>query len=251
MTSSAFLFLRRLVSTPFTDGVPRDTATLRFDGDSTYTGAMTSFRSKGRVQATWLILIAAVAAGLGLWLGLRQLQAPALPPLEAAVAYPAPRALPEFSLSRSDGTSLTLADWKGHWTVVFFGFTNCPDVCPTTLTTFKQVHKRLADAGVADRVRFTFISVDPARDTPDALARYVGYFSKDFVAATGPDEALQPLTRALGLIYTRGEPKDGTYSVDHSASVVLIDPAGRQVGLFRPPFDPAKMAADLQKLAAN
>lgn len=206
---------------------------------------------QGRVSPTWLILIAALAAGLGLWLGLRQLQAPALPPLESAVAYPAPRALPEFQLTRSDGAPLTLADWKGHWTVAFFGFTNCPDVCPTTLATFKQAHKLLDEAGVGDRVRFTFISVDPGRDTPEQLARYVGYFSKDFVAATGPDEALQPLTRALGLIYARGEPKDGTYSVDHSASAVLIDPAGREVGLFRPPFDAAKMAADLHKLAAT
>ncbi|MFC4820721.1 SCO family protein [Dokdonella ginsengisoli] len=210
---------------------------------------MISFRQQGRLSATGLILIAAVAAALGLWLGLRQLQAPALPSLDAAVLYPAPRALPDFRLTRSDGNALTLADWKGHWTVAFFGFTNCPDVCPTTLTTFKQVHKQLGDAGVADRVRFDFISVDPQRDTPELLARYVGYFSKDFVAATGPDEALLPLTRALGMVYARGEPKDGTYSVDHSASAVLVDPAGRQVGLFRPPFEAARMAADLEKLA--
>lgn len=205
----------------------------------------------GRVSATWLILIAAVAAGLGLWLGLRQMQPSSAPKLEAGVLYPAPRALPDFRLTRSDGQPLTLADWKGHWTVAFFGFTNCPDVCPTTLATFKQVHQRLADAGVGERVRFDFISVDPARDTPEQLARYVGFFSKDFVGATGPDEALLPLTRALGMVYARGEPKDGTYSVDHSASAVLIDPAGRQVGLFRPPFDAAKMAADLQTLAAG
>ncbi len=205
----------------------------------------------GRVSATWLILIAAIAAGLGLWIGLRQHQAPALPPLEAGIAYPAPRALPDFTLTRGDGTPLTLADWKGHWSVVFFGFTNCPDVCPTTMATLKQVHQHLADAGLQDRVRFTFVSVDPARDTPELLSRYVAYFSKDFIAATGPDEVLQPLTRSLGLIYSRGEPKDGTYSVDHSASVVLIDPAGREVALFRPPFDAARMAADLQKLAGS
>lgn len=211
---------------------------------------MTSIRMHGRVSATWLILIAAFAAALGLWLGVRQFQAPSLPSLEAGVLYPVPRALPDFQLTRSDGRPLTLADWKGHWTVAFFGFTNCPDVCPTTLTTFKQVYKRLDDAGIGNRVRFDFISVDPARDTPEQLARYVGYFSADFVGATGPDEALQPLTRALGMVYSRGEPKDGTYSVDHSASAVIIDPAGRQVGLFRPPFDAAKMASDLEKLAA-
>lgn len=212
---------------------------------------MNSFHMHGRASSTWLILIAAFAAALGLWLGARQFAAPGLPPLDTAVLYPAPRALPEFTLTRSDGQALTLADWKGHWTVAFFGFTNCPDVCPTTLTTFKQVHKLLGDSGVADKVRFDFVSVDPERDTPEQLARYVGYFSKDFVGATGPDEALLPLTKALGMVYSRDKPENGTYSVDHSASAVLIDPAGRQVGLFRPPFDAVKMAADLKKLAAT
>ena len=174
--------------------------------------------------------------------------APESPSLAAAVLYPAPRALPEFTLSRSDGGSLTLADWKGHWTVVFFGFTHCPDICPTTLATFKQVWQRL-DPEVARSVRFDFISVDPARDTPEQLARYVGYFSPDFVAATGSDEELTRLTRALGLVYARTEPENGTYSVDHSASVVIIDPLGRQVGLFRPPFESVPIAADLAALA--
>lgn len=222
---------------------------LRSGDGSAYTRSMNFLRMHGRVSTTWLILIAALAAGLGLWLGVRQFHSSDLPPLDTAVLYPTPRALPEFRLTRSDGTPLTLADWKGHWTVAFFGFTHCPDVCPTTLATFKQVHERLDKAGIGDRVRFDFVSVDPQRDTPELLARYVGYFSKDFVAATGPDEALLPLTRALGMVYARGEPKDGTYSVDHSASAVLIDPAGRQVGLFRPPFDAARMAADLDKLA--
>lgn len=211
---------------------------------------MTRLRNAGRVSATWLILIAAIAAALGLWLGARQFGAPPRPNLSAAVFYPAPRALPEFRLTRSDGQPLTLADWKGHWTVAFFGFTNCPDVCPTTLATFKQVWNTF-DAATAAKLRFDFISVDPARDTPEQLARYVGFFSKDFVAATGSDEELTRLTRALGLIYARGEPADGTYSVDHSASAVIIDPQGRQVGLFRPPFEAAKIAADLKTLASE
>ena len=211
---------------------------------------MTRLRSAGRVSANWLILIAALAAGLGLWFGARTPGTPDPPKLDAAVLYPAPRALPEFTLQRSDGGALTLADWKGHWTVAFFGFTNCPDVCPTTLATFKQVWKKL-DPATAATMRFDFISVDPARDTPETLARYVGYFSPDFVAATGSDEELTRLTRALGLVYARGEPADGTYSVDHSASVVIIDPQGRQIGLFRPPFDAAPIATDLTTLAGT
>ena len=211
---------------------------------------MTRFRTHGRASATVLILVAAFAAALGLWYGARTLDRPAQPALRSALLYPAPRALPAFDLVRSDGKALTLADWKGPWTVAFFGFTNCPDICPTTLATFKQVWKQL-DPAMRERVRFDFISVDPARDTPELLARYVGYFSPDFVAATGTDEQLTRLTRALGLVYTRGEPKDGTYSVDHSASAVLVDPEGRQAGVFRPPFEAAAIAADLATLAGT
>ena len=210
---------------------------------------MTPARSRGRANATWLILVAALAVAVGLWLGARLVSTPPVA-LQAAVMYPTPRAVPEFSLLRSDGQPLTLGDWKGHWTVAFFGFTNCPDVCPTTLATFKQVWAKLPAAATA-KLRFDFISVDPARDTPELLARYVGYFNKEFTAATGSDEELTKLTRALGLLYARGEPKDGNYSVDHSASAVLIDPDGREVGLFRPPFDATRIAADLGTLAGG
>jgi len=203
----------------------------------------------GRVSATWLILIAAFALALGLWFGARLLGPPPSPRLENAVLYPAARALPDFRLTRSDGQPLTLADWKGHWTVAFFGYTSCPDVCPQTLTTFTQIWKRL-DSATKAKLRFDFISVDPERDTPETLARYVGYFSKDFVAATGADDQLTALTHALGLVYSRGTSEKGTYTVDHSASAVIVDPQGRQVGLFRPPFEAAKISADLTALTA-
>jgi protein SCO1/2 len=212
---------------------------------------MHSERCAGRVSPTVLILIAAVAAALGLWLGSRAFAPSSAPQLAAAVLYPAPRELPDFSLTRSDGGTLTQDDWKGRWTVVFFGFTHCPDVCPTTLATFKQVWATLREAGIGQKVAFDFISVDPERDTPAQLAQYVGYFSKDFVAATGSDAELTKLTRALGLVYAREPSANGDYTVDHSASAVIIDPAGRQTGLFRPPFDAAKIAADLKTLAAS
>ena len=209
---------------------------------------MTRLRPFGRVSPALLIVIAALAAALGLWLGARLLGAPAAPKFENAVLYPVPRALPDFHLIRSNGQALTLADWQGHWTVAFFGYTNCPDVCPTTLATFKQVWKQL-DAATIAKVRFDFVSVDPGRDTPELLARYVGYFNRDFVAATGSDEQLTRLTGALGFVYSHEQAAHGNYTVDHSASAVIIDPRGRQIGLFRPPFEAAKIAADLTTLA--
>ena len=213
-----------------------------------YTRDMLPSHNAGRVSATYLILIAAIAAAVGLWLGSRTF-APSGPRLSVAVMYPAPRELPDFTLQRADGAALTKADWQGRWTVAFFGYTNCPDVCPTTLATFKQVFAKLTADGVAGKVRFDFISVDPQRDTPDVLAKYVGYFDKDFVAATGTDDELTRVTRALGLIYSREPTGNGDYAVDHSASAVIIDPQGREVGLFRPPFDAKAIAQDLATLA--
>jgi protein SCO1/2 len=202
----------------------------------------------GRSLAPWLIVIAAFAAGRGFLFGARAL-APAAPPqLQAVTLFPTTRPLPDFHLTRANGESLTLADWKGRWTLAYFGFTNCPDVCPMTLAAFKLVWKRLEADGRTDRLRVDFISVDPERDTPEQLTRYVGFYSPDFVAATGTDAELGHVTSALGLLYTRTPNADGGVDVDHSASAVLIDPDGNQAGLVRPPFDAARIAADLEAL---
>ncbi|MBZ0222223.1 MAG: SCO family protein [Dokdonella sp.] len=214
---------------------------------------MTAFPARGRITANWMILIAALAAALGLWLGMR-LFAPApmpqLPPLQSGMLFPHPRSVPTFELARSDGGKLTEAELLSHWTLVFFGYTHCPDVCPTTIAAFAQAWKKLEPAERA-RLRFVFISVDPARDTPEHLGQYIRYFDKEFIAATGSDDVLTPLTRALGLLYSRGTAADGNYLVDHSASVVMIDPLGREVGLLRPPFETPKLLADLQALARS
>ena len=199
----------------------------------------------------WLIVAAAVAAAVGLWLGQRLFSAPPPPQLENAVLYPTPRAIPEFHLTRADGQPLTLADWRGRWTVVYFGYTSCPDVCPTTLATFKQVWKELAEGGVAAKLRFDFISVDPQRDTPEVLHKYVSYFDPAFVAATGPDSELTPLTRAMGLMYARSTDANGVISVEHSGAAVIVDPQAREAGILRPPFAAKAIASDLVTLTAS
>lgn len=199
----------------------------------------------------WLILLAALAAASGLWFGARMFGGEVQPAVTSALLYPQPRPVPEFRLTRTDGKPLTLADWRGRWTVAYFGYASCPDVCPTALAAFKQVWKDLGARGLQDRVRIDFVSVDPQRDTPERLAGYVAFFSPDFVAATGDDAQLTALTRALGLLYSRTTDANGAIEVDHSGSAVIIDPAGRLAGIFRPPFAPAAVAADLAQLAAS
>ncbi len=199
----------------------------------------------GRSLVPWLITLAALAAAAGFLVAARMSEPLSLPYPDAVTLYPAARDLPAFHLTRADGRPLTNADWQGRWTIAFFGYTNCPDVCPMTLAAFRKVRDKLGQSGAADRIRFDFISVDPARDTPEQLARYVGFYSNDFVAATGTDEELRRITSALGLVYEHVTSSEGTPEVDHSASAVLIDPHGRQAGLVRPPFDAEQIAANL------
>lgn len=211
---------------------------------------MNTRHNSGRTFPTALILVVAFAAGLGLWL-LSQQFGTTNTGTTAITRYPAPRAVSEFQLTRSDGKPLTVADLKGHWNLFFFGFTHCPDICPNTLGVLKQVRAQLVHAGAADQVHIHFVSVDPQRDQPEILGRYATYYDPSFIAATGSDEELNRLTRSLGVMYTREPAKDGQYNVDHSASIVVVDPQARLVGLFRPPLDAAAIGADLLALVRS
>ncbi len=212
---------------------------------------MKSASNRGRVGTTTLFVIAAIAVAIGLWAGSRWMSSDGAPQTSSAVMYPSRLVIPDFQLQRSDGQVFSAKDLRGHWTIAFFGFTHCPDVCPTTLAAFKSVWAKLADAGKTSKVQFAFVSVDPERDTPEQLSRYVSFFSKDFIAATGSDEQLRGLTRSLGLVYARVEDDAGGYTMDHSASAVIIDPQGRRAGLFRPPFVVDPIVADIMSLVQS
>jgi protein SCO1/2 len=216
-----------------------------------YNRSMNSLVRPPRLIPITFIVIAAFAAAIGLWLGQRFLAAPAQPKLQNAVLYPSPRAIPDFHLTQTNGAPLTLDAWRGRWDIVYFGYSSCPDVCPTTLATFKSVWRDLQARGLTDKVRFNFISVDPQRDTPELLGKYVSYFNPDFVAATGSDDELTRLTHSLGLIYSRTTDANGTIEVDHSGSAVIVDPDGKLIGLFRPPFDAPAVVSDMTMLMSS
>ena len=167
---------------------------------------------------------------------------------------PEARSIPDFQLQQADGTPLERADLLGHWTVVFLGFTHCPDVCPTTLAELALAQKQWESLPAASRPRVLFVSVDPGRDTPEATGRYAHHFHPDTLAATGTIPALEAFATALGMVFMKVPPPDGAradqYSVDHSSTLVLVDPQGRMAGLLRPPLQPDAIAADLLALAA-
>lgn len=209
-----------------------------------------------------LLLVVALAGGLGFWLSQRahaptgpaQPAAPTLPAPRAVTLLPTPRTLPAFSLQQAGGTALTQDTLKGHWTVVFLGFTHCPDVCPTTLAQLAGAQKQWASMPDASRPRVLFVSADPERDTPQIVADYAHAFHPDTLAATAPIPQLEAFARSLSLVFMKapgasGDPND--YSIDHSAALVLLDPQARMAGVVQPPFDMKGIAADLETLTKS
>ena len=182
-------------------------------------------------RSPWQNLLIAVAAALSLVGGyyLGNLASGKKPEFRTATLIPDPRPLQDFSLVDFNGVPFTLENFKNHWNLVFFGYTNCPDICPTALTSMVEVNKYMAsDSEIASQVQNVFISVDPKRDTPASLKEYVSFFNPDFVAATGEDTELRALTKQLALSYQIREPDEkGDYLVDHSAWMVIINPAGQ------------------------
>ncbi len=151
-----------------------------------------------------------------------------------ALVYPQARNLVEFQLADQNNQPVTRQDLYGQWTLAFVGYTYCPDICPLTLAKLSGVQPELA-AMVKEPLKIWFISVDPDRDTPAQLARYTGYFEQPAVTGmTAGHDQLFPFVRQLGLMYAMTSSTSADYLVDHSASVVLINPQGQLVAMFKP-----------------
>lgn len=202
-------------------------------------------------RTTLLILLIALATGAGLWAAEYAFDrtASAGPELQAVRRLSTPRELPGFTLQQSDRTQLVPGELRGHWTVVFLGFTYCPDVCPTTLADLAQAQKRWATLPESTRPRVLFVSVDPERDTIEKIGEYAHAFHKDTLAATADVPSLEKFAKSLSLVFAKVPPADGApadqYAVDHSAALVVLDPQGRMAGVIQPPFVPKAIAEDL------
>jgi protein SCO1/2 len=150
-----------------------------------------------------------------------------------------------FRLIDQDGKPLTDQDLKGRPFLVFFGFTHCPDVCPTTLFEVSEVLRRLGPDG--ERVRALFITIDPERDTPEKLKEYLSSFDPRMIALTGDPEAIAATAKAYR-VYTKKVPLEGgTYTMDHTTIVYLMDKEGRFVAPFSLKRRPEEAAADLRR----
>lgn len=160
----------------------------------------------------------------------------------------APRILPDVQLRDATDSAWTPANLAGRWTLVFFGFTSCPDVCPDTLYKLSGAVGQLPEDL---RPTVLMVSVDPMRDTPEDLGRYVKWFNPAFegVVGTNADIArLQTFANAMGAAFTYTPTEDGAYTVDHSAAVFLTNPDGHLAAIFSTPHEPARMAEDLRRI---
>ena len=196
------------------------------------------------------LALAAAALGFGTW---RYIDARrAAPPQINGYVLDAPRALPAFELVDEHARPFHAGDFAGHWSLLYFGYTYCPDVCPLTLVELAKLKQQLSAEGPHEHVEYYFVSVDPRRDTPARLREYVAYFDTGLRGLTGSPDALAAFARATDTLFDVPEaPESDNYLVSHSSSVVLLDPLGAVYAVLSPPHDPASLAADFTKLAAH
>jgi protein SCO1/2 len=198
-------------------------------------------RRKGLFAAAVMIGAIAVAAGAtALWMGLA---------LRAQVQSGATKIGGPFTLVDDTGVQVSEADLKGKSTVMYFGYTFCPEVCPTTLTDLAQWMQMIGQD--ADRLNYVFVTVDPERDTPKVMHDYVSAFDPRIRGLTGTSEQIAKVAKEYGVYYKRIPTSDGGYVMDHSAVLYMMDPNVRFVGVIPYQEDTAKAVAKLKKLAAQ
>lgn len=196
-----------------------------------------------------LVTVAIIAICAGVIFGFFWASQSAEPPEIAGFVYPEPKAISPFKLIKHDGSTFDLDTLKSKWTFVYFGFTNCPDVCPTTLVELNRVQKSLVDAGKDADNQYFLVTVDPQRDTPKRLAQYVVYFNKKFIGATGTDEALTKFTQDVGILYGYPEGRKGkNYAVNHSSTMALFDPNAHLHAVFTTPHKAEEIVEGFKKI---
>ncbi|MEE1922357.1 SCO family protein [Pseudomonas sp. 148P] len=204
-----------------------------------------------RTQKTVFILVALVALILGLTINKvlsgRSQGNPAELIDAGIILLPQSRSVPDLEMTDADGQPVKVDQLKGKWSLVFFGYTFCPDICPTTLAQLRQVKSELPKEAV-ERMQVVLVSVDPNRDTPTQLKQYLGYFDKDFRGLTGSLENTQKLANALSIPFIPADTSKPGYTVDHSGNLAIIGPDGAQRGFIRAPFNNQKLVAQLPGL---
>lgn len=170
--------------------------------------------------------------------------------LQSGTSLSPGRPLPGFQLIRQDGVVVGRDEFRGRWTLVFFGFTHCPELCPATLAMLSGLREALAaDVSEQELPGIALFSADPERDTPAVLDAYLIGFGAGFHGYTGSPKAMRDFATALGVPYQK-TPMGDDYMVDHSVAILLVNPQAEVAALFQPPHDSAKLQADYMQMVA-
>ena len=201
---------------------------------------MTSFITKGRTLIMPVLLLLIIFAGCSK-------PAPPLPSHAVDVSWRYEQAAPDFHLRDASGKARSLSDFRGKVVVLFFGYTHCPEICPTTLADLAQVMRKLGKD--AEKVQVLFVTLDPERDTPEVLAKYVPYFYPSFLGLYGDARATAQAAKTFAVSYEKHADKNG-YTLDHSDSTYLIGKNGRIVLMSPYGQRPDMLVEDIKLLSA-
>lgn len=211
-----------------------------------------SYSSKGRTLILAIVgILFAVVIGVlaGNYLNTNGDQAQAVRDA-GIIVLPKSREVPALHMA---STHVELQDTQaltGQWSLVYFGYTFCPDICPTTLAELRQLKKLLPEEAKKN-LRVLMVSVDPNRDTTEQLKSYLQYFDPEFIGLTGDMPDIQTLSNALSIPFIPGDTRTARYTVDHSGNLAIISPDGRQYGFIRAPLNVRKLAEQLPKIMAE
>ncbi len=160
---------------------------------------------------------------------------------DALFVYDDPITLNAFSLTKHTGGPFTNTSLQGSWTLAFFGYTFCPDICPITMAAIKQFYDLLEASGEGENVQVVMISVDPERDTEEVLKNYVTYFNPEFIGARGDYSDVYQLARNVNLTFAYTRVDDDNYLVNHNGEIMVMGPTGDNVGFLKAPYEPQRM----------
>lgn len=195
-----------------------------------------------------IILIAIIAFFVGLWF--YHNTRPQVLALTSATILPQPLNIAAFKLEDKNQQPFSNQNFQRQWSFVFFGFTHCPYMCPTTLTMLKQLYRNLQNDKIQPLPQIVFITVDPERDSSKALKDYLQNFNSAFEGATGSKAQIDALTKQFNVVYAKifldGDKTH--YSIDHSGTIILVNPKGQIFAIFSAPYDPLNIAKDYEKI---
>ena len=169
--------------------------------------------------------------------------------VNGAIVFENPRVLPSVELIDHNNKEFTLESLKDQWTLIFYGFLHCPDICPTTLAELSRVYNDLDD-DIKEKTQIILVTADPARDNTEDLGKYVTYFNPSFLGLTGEFLNIKRFANNLNVAFNKVTTDDG-YTIDHTGNVMLINPLGHYHGFFKPPFKLAQMKGTYQSIVTT